>query len=128
MIIATLIAGMVTGILLGLLGSGGSIITIPALLYLLKVEPKTAIAMSLGIVSVTAVFSAGQHWRRGNLNWKITLIFGLFSIVGTYLGTRVGVVTPVAVQLGLFALVMYAAAYKMLKPKPREHQPGAQPQ
>ncbi len=128
MIIASLIAGLITGMLLGLLGSGGSIITIPALLYLLNVEPKTAIAMSLGIVSVTAVFSACQHWRRGNLNLKITLIFGLFSIVGTFAGTRLGLVTPVAVQLGLFALVMYAAAYKMLKPKLLAQKSGGQPQ
>lgn len=49
------------------------------------------------------------------------MIFGLFGIAGTYAGALLGVVTPVVIQLALFALVMYAAAWKMLKPKPTQH-------
>lgn len=120
MTISILIAGLATGMLLGVFGSGGSIITMPALMFLADIDPKSAIAMSLGIVAITAAITALQHWRRGNVNLKITAIFGLFGVIGTYLGARLGVVTPVAIQLGLFALVMYAAAWKMLKPK-REH-------
>ncbi|MHB8471693.1 MAG: sulfite exporter TauE/SafE family protein [Gammaproteobacteria bacterium] len=120
--ISVLIAGLVTGLLLGVLGSGGSIITVPALLYLLQVEPKSAIAMSLGIVAVTATITALNHWRRGNVNLKVTAVFGLFGFLGTFAGTRLGVITPVALQLGLFALVMYAAAYRMLRSsKPTVH-------
>ena len=52
--ILVILAGTATGIVLGLFGSGGSIIATPALLYLLDVAPKSAIAMSLGIVAVTA--------------------------------------------------------------------------
>lgn len=118
---SVIVAGLVTGLLLGVFGSGGSIITMPALLYLLHVEPKSAIAMSLGIVAVTATITALQHWRRGNVNLKVTAIFGLFGVVGTYLGALLGVATPVVIQLGLFAAVMYAAAWKMLQPKPMPH-------
>lgn len=75
MSIAIIISGIVTGILLGVFGSGGSIITMPALLYLLNVEPKSAIAMSLGIVAITATITALQHWRHGNVNLKITAVF-----------------------------------------------------
>lgn len=107
---SVIIAGLVTGILLGVLGSGGSIVTMPALLYLLDVEPKSAIAMSLGIVAITATITALQHWKRGNVNLKVTAIFGLFGVAGTYAGALLGVITPVAIQLGLFAVVMYAAA------------------
>ncbi|MFK5913719.1 MAG: sulfite exporter TauE/SafE family protein [Woeseiaceae bacterium] len=114
---AILISGLITGLMLGIFGSGGSIITTPALLYLLDVEPKSAIAMSLGIVAVTATITALQHWRWGNVNLKITAVFGTFGVIGTYGGALLGVVTPVVVQLTIFALVMYAAAYKMLKPK-----------
>ena len=122
MSISVLIAGLFTGLLLGVLGSGGSIITVPALLYLLHVEPKSAIAMSLGIVAVTATITALNHWRRGNVNLKVTAVFGLFGFLGTFAGTRLGVITPVTLQLGLFALVMYAAAYRMLRTsKPIEH-------
>ncbi len=119
MSVAVLIAGLLTGLLLGIFGSGGSIITTPALLYLLDVEPKSAIAMSLGIVAVTATITALQHWRWGNVNLKITAVFGAFGVIGTYGGALLGVMTPVVIQLTIFALVMYAAAYKMLKPKHR---------
>lgn len=117
MTILAIFAGALTGILLGLLGSGGSIITIPALIYLLGVDPKQAIAMSLGIVAIAATITAVNHWRRGNVDLRVAIIFGLFGIAGTYVGTRVGVITPVIIQLTVFAVVMYAAAYRMLKPQ-----------
>lgn len=117
MTILSVLAGAFTGILLGLLGSGGSIITIPALIYLLDVDPKQAIAMSLGVVAVTAAITAVNHWRRGNVDLKVAAIFGLFGMAGTYAGTRLGVITPVVIQLTVFAVVMYAAAYRMFRPK-----------
>lgn len=115
MTLLAILAGALTGIVLGLFGSGGSVITTPALLYLLQVEPKSAIAMSLGIVAVTATISAIECWRRGLVDARIAAAFGLFGIIGTYAGARVGVYVPVALQLGLFALFVYFAAYKMLK-------------
>jgi len=117
MSIAILFSGLFTGLMLGIFGSGGSIATTPALLYLLNVEPKSAIAMSLGIVAITATISALQHWRHGNVNLKVTAVFGAFGVMGTYAGALLGVITPVTIQLTIFALVMYAAAWKMLKPK-----------
>lgn len=115
MIILAMLTGAATGIVLGLLGSGGSIIAVPALLYLLHVEPKQAIAMSLGIVAITASIAAWDNWRRGNVDVRVATVFGLFGVVGTFGGTRLGVHTPVALQLGLFAIVMLAAAWRMLK-------------
>ncbi|MCE5181529.1 MAG: sulfite exporter TauE/SafE family protein [Betaproteobacteria bacterium] len=117
MIFLAILAGAVTGIVLGLFGSGGSIIAMPALMVLLDVPPKSAIAMSLGIVAITATISAWDNWRRGNVDMKISVVFGFFGVIGTYGGARLGVVTPVTVQLVLFALVMYAAAWKMLQRK-----------
>ncbi len=111
-----IVAGALTGIVLGLFGSGGSIIAMPALLYLLNVDPKAAIAMSLGIVGVTATITGLDNWRRGNVDIKISAVFGLFGVIGTYAGARLGVHTPVTLQLTLFALVMYAAAWRMLRP------------
>lgn len=116
MVFSIIFAGLATGLVLGLFGSGGSIIATPALIYLLGVEPKSAIAMSLGIVAVTATIAALDHWKRGNVDVSIAAVFGLFGVAGTYAGARLGVVTPVAIQLTVFALVMYAAAWRMLKP------------
>jgi uncharacterized protein len=112
-----LISGIATGLVLGIFGSGGSIIAVPALLYLIKLDPKQAIAMSLGIVAVTATISAYDHWRHGHVHVRVSAVFGLFGVIGTYGGARLGVLTPVVVQLVLFALVMYAAAWKMLVKK-----------
>ncbi|MDD5403670.1 MAG: sulfite exporter TauE/SafE family protein [Sulfuricella sp.] len=117
MVLVAIVAGAATGIVLGLLGSGGSIIAVPALLYLLHVEPKQAIAMSLGIVAITATIAAFDNWRRGNVDIRVAAVFGLFGVAGTFGGTRLGVHTPVALQLGLFAMVMLAAAWRMLKTK-----------
>ncbi len=125
MSLSVLLAGFATGMVLGIFGSGGSIITTPALLYLLGVEPKSAIAMSLGIVAVTATLAALQHWRSGNVNLRVTAVFGLFGIVGTYAGARLGLITPVVIQLTIFALVMYAAAWKMLRPSRPHRSAGA---
>ena len=112
----SLLAGLATGIVLGLFGSGGSIIALPALMYLLHVEPKSAIAMSLGVVAVTATVSGLDNWRRGLVDVRVALVFGAFGVAGTFAGARLGLLTPVVIQLGLFALVMYAAAWRMLRP------------
>ncbi|MHB0975120.1 MAG: sulfite exporter TauE/SafE family protein [Thiobacillus sp.] len=114
--ILAILAGMATGMVLGLFGSGGSIIALPALLYLLNVAPKSAIAMSLGVVGITATLTAFDHWRRNNVIVRVALVFGMFGMMGTFAGARLGLLTPVVIQLGLFALVMYAAAWRMLKP------------
>jgi hypothetical protein len=115
MLLLAILAGLATGFVLGLLGSGGSIIALPALIYMLGVAPKSAIAMSLGVVAVTATLAAFNHARRGNVDLKVALVFASFGALGTFSGTRLGVATPVGVQLTLFALVMYAAAWRMRK-------------
>jgi len=118
MSLALVIAGLATGLLLGILGSGGSIITLPALIYLLDVAPKPAIAMSLGIVGLTASIATVHHFIKGNVNVAIALVFSIFGAMGTYAGARIGVLMPEILQLGLFAGIMFLAAYHMLKNKP----------
>ncbi|MBI5164418.1 MAG: sulfite exporter TauE/SafE family protein [Magnetospirillum sp.] len=120
-----IVAGLATGLMLGLFGSGGSIITLPALMYLLGVETKPAIAMSLGIVGVTAAISAVTHWRRGNVNVPVAAVFGLFGVAGTYGGARIGVAMPELVQLLMFAAIMMAAAYRMFRPSAVAAKTGA---
>jgi uncharacterized membrane protein YfcA len=114
--LSAILSGLLTGLVLGLFGSGGSIIALPALMYLLHVEPKSAIAMSLGVVAVTATVSGLDNWRRGLVDVRLALVFGLFGVAGTFAGARLGLLTPVVIQLGLFAMVMYVAAWRMLKP------------
>lgn len=111
-----LLSGLATGLMLGLFGSGGSIITLPALKYLLGMETKAAIAASLVIVGITAGISSFRNWREGNINIGVAIIFAVFGGIGTYAGALIGVITPEIIQLSLFALVMYAAAWRMFYP------------
>ncbi len=109
------VSGIATGFVLGLLGSGGSIIALPALVYLLDVAPKSALAMSLGVVGVTATMAAVSHARKGNLVVPVAVVFAIFGVIGSLIGTRIGVRLPVVWQLTLFAFVMYFAAWRMFR-------------
>ncbi len=118
-------AGLVMGLVLGVFGSGGSIITTPALIYLAHLPPKSAIATSLGVIAITAAVATFQQARRKNVDFRMTAGFSLFSVSGAYLGTRFGAELTVVTQLVIFACAMYAAAWKMLRPMPVHRSVGA---
>jgi uncharacterized protein len=103
------------GLSLGLLGGGGSILTIPILVYVLGFGAKESIAMGLAVVGVTSLFGAAGHWRKGNLQLRAALIFGGVAMVGTYAGARLSVFVSGAAQLLLFAAVMLVAALFMFR-------------
>lgn len=105
------------GISLGVLGGGGSILTVPIFVYVLGWDPKTAIAASLGVVGLTSLIGVLPHHFQGNLNYRVAFVFGVVAMIGTFLGARLSVFFSGAAQLILFALVMAVAAFFMLKPK-----------
>ena len=103
------------GLSLGLLGGGGSILTVPVFVYVLGFGAKQSIAMGLAVVGVSSLFGAADHWRRGNLQLRTALVFGAMAMSGTYAGARLSVFIPGAVQLVLFAAVMLVAAFFMFR-------------
>ena len=103
------------GLSLGLLGGGGSILTVPVLVYVLGYEAKQAIVMSLVVVGITSLVGAVGHWRAGNVNLKSALIFGVITMIGSYLGARLAVLFSGGVQLTLLAVVMLTAAASMFR-------------
>ena len=103
------------GLSLGLLGGGGSILTVPVLVYVLGVAAKPAIAMSLPVVGITSLVGAALHWRLGNVRVPTALTFGLLAMVGAFAGAKLAVFLSGAVQLALLAVVMLAAAGSMLR-------------
>ena len=113
------------GLSLGLLGGGGSILTVPIFVYVLGFEAKEAIAMSLAVVGTTSLVGAAGHWRAGNVNARVALVFGLVAMAGTYLGARLAVYFSGAAQLTLFAAVMLLAAFFMFREKEPAPRPGA---
>lgn len=121
---------ILVGISLGLIGSGGSILTVPILVYILAVEPVLATAYSLFIVGSTALVGGIQSARLKKVDFKTAVIFGIPSIVAVYL-TRAYLVPflpetffsiqsftltkPIALML-LFAVVMILASFSMIRP------------
>jgi uncharacterized membrane protein YfcA len=103
------------GLSLGLLGSGGSIITVPVLVYLVGQPEKVAIAGSLGVVGAIALVGAVQNAARGRLHWRSVAWFGLPGMAGTYAGAWLSGFVGGAVQLVVFAVVMLAASLMMFR-------------
>ena len=104
------------GLSLGLLGSGGSILTVPVLVYLLDQPEKLAIASSLAIVGAIAAAGSLPYMRAGLVNWRAVALFGAPGMAGTYIGAWIAMFVPGAFQLVLFAVVMLAASVLMLRP------------
>jgi len=113
------ILSLLIGLLLGLLGGGGSILTVPVLVYLLHIEPKTAIAASLVVVGVTSLAAMLNYARNGRVCWRTGLIFGAAGMVGAYGGGRLAAYVPGGILLLLFAFIMFATALAMLRGQPR---------
>jgi len=107
--------GVLIGASLGLLGGGGSVLTVPIFVYALGFGPKEAIAMSLAVVGVTSLVGAMGHWRAGNVNVRLGAVFGAVAMVGSYLGTRLASFVAGTVQLVIFGVVMLVAATFMFR-------------
>jgi uncharacterized membrane protein YfcA len=104
------------GISLGLLGSGGSILTVPVLVYLVGQDEKVAIAGSLFIVGTIALAGSLQFLRAGLVHWRSVVTFGIPGMAGTWLGAMIAAYVSGVLQLALFAIVMLVASYLMLRP------------
>lgn len=127
-LVLTLAASVAIGVALGLLGGGGSVLTVPVLVYLAGVEPKSAIAMSLVVVGVTSAVALVTHARAGRVQWRTGALFGAAGMAGAYAGGRVAEYIPGSVLLIAFAGMMLITAVAMLRSRhgttaPDQHQP-----
>ncbi|WP_182169891.1 sulfite exporter TauE/SafE family protein [Flaviflexus equikiangi] len=113
-VLALLLAALV-GVSLGLLGGGGSILTVPILTYMVGMEPREAIASSLFIVGATSAVSAIGHAKAGRVRWRTGLIFGGAGMAGAFAGGLLGGLIPGAVLMVLFALMMIVTATAMIR-------------
>jgi uncharacterized protein len=115
--ILALVLGLavVVGISLGMLGGGGSILTVPLLVYIAGLDAKAAIAASLFVVGVTSVAGMLSHARHGRVKWRTGLIFGLAGMVGAYSAGLVGGHLPGNILLIAFAIMMVATSLAMLR-------------
>ncbi len=123
------IASVFIGIALGLIGGGGSILTVPVLVYLFGIDAVMATAYSLFIVGSTSLVGSASYFRKGLVNFRTALVFGAPSIAAVYL-TRAWIVPAIpghifeiggfvltkdALLMLLFAVLMIGAAYSMIR-------------
>jgi uncharacterized protein len=114
-LVLALVLSLLIGLSLGLLGGGGSILTVPILVYALGVEAKEAIATSLLVVGITSVAAVIPHARAGAVRWRTGLVFGVAGMVGAYGAGRVAHFIPATVLLLAFAVMMLVTAVAMLR-------------
>lgn len=115
MIALTIVLAVFVGVSLGMLGGGGSILTVPLLAYVAGMEPKQAIATSLLVVGVTSALGAITHGRAGRVHWRVAVIFGMAAMAGAYGGGRLARFVPATILMVTFAVIMVAAAIAMLR-------------
>ncbi|MBI3227987.1 MAG: sulfite exporter TauE/SafE family protein [Mycolicibacterium cosmeticum] len=107
--------GAVIGVLLGLLGGGGSILAVPALVYVLGLGIDQAIPMSLIVIGSASAVGALPRVRAGQVQWRLAAIFAAAGIPATFIGTALGSHLPPPVLMGGFAAVMVVAGIRMLQ-------------
>ncbi|MEV7689524.1 sulfite exporter TauE/SafE family protein [Streptomyces bungoensis] len=115
-LVLALVAGAVIGLALGGLGGGGSVLAVPALIYLLHFTPAEATTASLVIVTLTSVTALVGHAREGNVAWRTGLLFAAAGIVPAMLAGAASGHLPQTLLTVAFAVIAALAALRMLRP------------
>lgn len=108
------ILGFMIGLVLGFLGGGGSILTVPVLVYIVGQSPQAAVTASLIIVGSNASMGAMFHRRSGSLNWRVALLFGGVGMVTAYFAAGFSHHIPAPVLMTLFAVLMLVVGGLMI--------------
>lgn len=114
MVVLGLALSLVIGVSLGLLGGGGSTLTVPVIHYVFGVETHQAIALSLVVVGATSLVALIPHARAGRVQWKTGLAFGLACMVAAFFGGKLGGALPGRFLIDAFAVLMVVAGGAML--------------
>lgn len=113
-----LAAGAVIGLVLGLVGAGGSILAVPLLVYLVGVpDAHAAIGTAAVAVSLSALLGLAGHARAGTVKWNCALVFAASGSLGALIGAQLGKATDPGLLLALFGLLMLVVGLSMLRPK-----------
>lgn len=114
-IIILAIIGIFTGVMAGMLGIGGAVIMVPALVYLLGLSQQSAQGTSLAVMlPPIGVIAAWNYYKAGHVNIKFALILAVCFIAGSYFGSRLSLNLPESVLKKIFAVLLLAIATKML--------------
>lgn len=119
MIILGYVLALLVGLSLGLLGGGGSILTVPILNYVVGMDAQEAIASSLVIVALTSLIALIPHWRAQRVSCRVGLPFGLASMAGAFIGGWTAQFIADFVLMMLFAVIMIVTSINMIQSKRR---------
>lgn len=122
MLLLELLLGFGIGLSLGLLGGGGSLLTVPALVYLVGQTPQVAVATSLAIVGANSMMGAMFHGSQGRLDWKVALVFGSAGMLLSYISAGISRLITPEILLVAFALLMLAIGGMLLFRRPRQEE------
>lgn len=114
-IIILILVGIAAGMLSGLVGIGGGIIIVPALVYFLAFSQKMAQGTSLGILLLPiGILGVLQYYKEGYIDLKVVLIISLAFLVGSYFGSKIALRMPNELVKKIFAIFMILIAIKIL--------------
>jgi hypothetical protein len=113
--VLTVLLSLLVGVSLSLLGGGGSILTVPILLYAAHLEPHQAIVASLFVVGTTSAIGSISHARHGRVDWRTGLLFSVGGVSGAFAGGRLGAHLPGLLLLMLFTAMMLITGIFMLR-------------
>jgi uncharacterized protein len=114
-ILLILLIGTITGVMAGMLGIGGAIIMIPALVFILGFSQQMAQGTSLAVMlPPIGVFAAYNYWKAGNVNITVALILAAAFIIGSFFGSKIALQLPQAVLKKIFAVLLLIVAARML--------------
>jgi len=118
MLLILLVIGAVTGIMAGMLGIGGAIIMIPALVYFMSFSQQMAQGTSLAVMlPPIGIFAAYNYWKAGQANIKFALILAAAFIIGSYFGSKFALNIPQPLLKKIFGILLLLVAAKMLLSK-----------
>jgi uncharacterized membrane protein YfcA len=118
MILILIVIGVITGVMAGMLGIGGAIIMIPALVFLLGISQQTAQGTSLAVMlPPVGVIAAYNYYKAGHVNIRFAIILAVFFLVGSYFGSKLALNIPQAVLKKIFGVLLLLVAAKMLLSK-----------
>ncbi len=111
-------SGGLVGLVLGLIGGGGSILAVPLLVYAVGVPAHIAIGTAALAVALNALASLALHARRAPIRWPCAIVFSLAGVAGALVGAALGKAVDGGDLLALFGLLMIVVGAVMMRPKP----------
>ena len=118
LILILIVIGIITGIMAGMLGIGGAIIMIPALVFLLGISQQSAQGTSLAVMlPPVGIIAAYNYYKAGHVNIKFAIILAVFFLIGSYFGSKMALTIPQNMLKKIFGILLLLVAAKMLLSK-----------